>query len=962
MSSGACRALVALLLTLTATVGLSLPAVAEEERLTERSEVEYTVKPRTGEIDVSILIKLRPNSNSPFNGRYGPIVIEEGVAQADIKGAIDPKFTDLPGPWRAMTVRVPRIEPGSSGKNLNIRYTLDGNLDVAAGSQDTPARVSTGYVYVCVPGQDADNGIIQLKIDSRRDYNVAQSGTTLSETDQGLVSASSQRPRELFTCVEATRDQQLESGEFVGPAGQEIKLHAWPGGEGWLAGAESQAQPTLEEIRLFLRHDIPGEAPVIIRQAPRRLIGGYASAHDTPGIVQLDERAGALNPEHELAHTWFTTDNFLELWLREGMAEWTATAMQDRVCAPVEGNTSGVELADWKVVQPNANPATIDQQILDQEAAACGVVSAMASRMSEDAWFEVIGSMINGETKYIGSSGPGVASTSTVNYREWLDAVDERGLVPAAKADPAFAANLEDLDFAQNLLDELGADVEVVQLQARSAARTYYHEFLDDAAPMSAPLAVRKAMDDWRFGAATQALDKSYEVWNALQETMELLPEIDIFPIIAPGFEAAASEAEIDAVLDDTLELLSNATGVVPSLGELQNAKPADWKLPAAVDNALSGQRWDDAMSSITPALAVVQGIAAADAALPQAGLMDRFRVGFETATTASELDEMASDVASIRRAAERAGRDLSLLQAEVGKWQIPSAVTDPLESGQLSSGLAILEDARAVVSAARAADIALPEAELSSETRPLFEAVTSGAGMAALRTQAEERRDQAESIGGALDSLDRRVPDWEIPDLIQEPIRARDFVTAAAVASAAQRWIDNAWEADQKLPDIDAIGKTRANFEAATELADLEAGGNLAEAWNIAANDVAEALAVSREPRGLLADLGLWGVDYQTTLDEALAAIIVGEVATARNNAGSVIDTLNSAGSSGGLRLAGIVFLGVAIVGVLGLWLMLRREAGPPWARSSTPHWVEKKPKRLGSGKDKSKGKDKGK
>ena len=280
--------------------------------------------------------------------------------------------------------------------------------------------------------------------------------------------------------------------------------------------------------------------------------------------------------------------------------------------------------------------------------------------------------------------------------------------------------------------------------------------------------------------------------------------------------------------------------------------------------------------------------------------------------------------------------------------------MTAPLENGQLTTGLAILDDARAVVNAAGAADIALPEAELSSEIRPAFEAVTGVGQMAALRVQAEERRDQAESIGGALDSLDRRVPEWQTPEMILEPIRTRDFATAALVASAAQRWIDNAWEADQKLPDIGAIEKTRARFEAATTLGELEEGGALAESWNIAANDVARALEVSREPRDMLAGLGLVGVDYQTTLDEALAAIVAGNVAAARDKSGMVINTLNGASSAGGLRLAGIVFLGIAILGVLGLWLMLRREAGPPWARQKTPHWVEKKPKRLGRGKDK--------
>ena len=48
-------------------------------------------------------------------------------------------------------------------------------------------------------------------------------------------------------------------------------------------------------------------------------------------------------------------------------------------------------------------PTTIDQVIADQGAAACGIVSAVAERMSEEQWREVIGSLLAGETKYVGN-------------------------------------------------------------------------------------------------------------------------------------------------------------------------------------------------------------------------------------------------------------------------------------------------------------------------------------------------------------------------------------------------------------------------------------------------------------------------------------------------------------------------------------------------------------------------------
>ena len=128
---------------------------------------------------------------------------------------------------------------------------------------------------------------------------------------------------------------------------------------------------------------------------------------------------------------------------------------------PVDLNANEVELADWKVVKPSSNPDTIDQQIADQEAAACGIVTAVQERMSADRWHEVLGSMLLGETKYIGSAGPEIGTSALVDWREWLDAVDERGLV------------LEAMDLGMNIVNGL-------------------HEFLNDDPEFAAASAASK--------------------------------------------------------------------------------------------------------------------------------------------------------------------------------------------------------------------------------------------------------------------------------------------------------------------------------------------------------------------------------------------------------------------------------------------------------------------------------------
>lgn len=953
MSSGACRALVAVLLTLVATAMLALPAVARTERLREQSTVIYKVDPASGRIDVNIVVKLTNNDDSAYNlGTWGPIVVEERSVPKVSRGFSVGASSDLPGLWRAIEIETPVIPGGGESQNLQVAYAIDARIDQSSRAAQTPARVGEGYIYFCLVGQDTDIGLVRVEIAGKDRYRLTQSGTVMEPTSKGLKSTRSTTPGEHFTCIEGTVDNNLATSTFIGPGDREIVLQAWPEADNWLDAAEANAEPALDAIQLFLGHGIPGEGPVVIRQSPPRSLGGYASAHDTPGIVQLDESAGVGDPNHELAHAWFGTDDFIELWLREGMAEWTATAMAGEACAPASGNASMLDLSDWQVVRPTADAQNIDRIIEDQEAAACGIVSAVASRMSEAQWRSAIGSLLNGETKYIGSSGPGAASTTRVDFREWLDAVDERGLVPGGKADAAYAANLEELDFAQELLADYGIPTDPLELIKRSEARARYHQFLADAAPLGAPLSVREAMDNWLFDDAMRDLDKAYEVLAALNEANALLPDAGLIPFVQPAFEGARNASALDDVLTQTRILLESATEVFEPLSELQAATPEGWGLPAAVREAITDQRFDDIIAAIPPALRVVQEVSAADAALPTAGLLDKYRVRYQSTTTATKLEELAELAADDRADAERTSIALGILLNEAGDWLIPDAVTAPIDAGQITTAMAIVEDARVVVSAARAADVALPDARLAADIRPRFEAVTSGAEMAALRVESEARRAQAEAVGGALDSLSTLVPDWVIPAVVMTPIEERDFETAAKVATAAQKWVVNAAEADQKLDRMQAIVRVRPLFEGAETLQDLEDGAKLAESWNIAAGNVREAVDKADAPRDLLAQLGLWGTDVQPTVDEAIAAAVAGNVEEAFSKSATVIETLNSASSAGGLRLAGVVFFGVALLGVIGLWVVFRRQAGPSWARQTRPHWMKNERRLLGGGR----------
>jgi hypothetical protein len=956
MSSGACRALVAVVLTLVATIVMTLPVAAETEELVENSTVTYEVSPANGVVRVRILTTLITGQADWEAQRWpSPIVLENdarNIRVSDAARRIQAAATTVPGPgapWQHIFVRTERIPGKRSSKTFEVQYRL-GAWAGDSIDQPVPARVDDSYVFLCVPGQEVDRHKVTIQVRGGGNWTFSQSGTPLEIDGTQLSGSEIANPAQAFTCVEGVRDDRLEKETFIGPGERDIELQAWSSDDAWLSSAARLSNPALDAIWRFLGHDIPGEGTVIIREAPAPQAGGYAGLHDTPGVVSLSESGGTVDVEHQMAHAWFGKDNVLELWLREGIAEWIASSVTGQACESVGGNAGDLDLSQWQLLVPTA-PSDYATVIEAQEAAACGIVSALAERMPEDVFKEeVLGSLLRGETKYIGSAGPEIGTSTVIDFREWLDAVDERGLVPAAHADPAYADNLDDLDFAQNLLDEFGIPNDPEELQLRKEARAAYHEFLANRGGFRAPKAVREDMDNWEFEDAMRRIELATRVYEDLVEADRLIPEAELMPIVQPQFEAAASEAELEEVTTFTSDLLEGARQVVGPLGDLSDALPPGWVFPAAVNSALADQRFNDILPAITPAVAAAQDITDANEFLPQAGILEKYKVRFENTTTAAALGQLAEDARSDRFNASRAAFALDLLQNEVGDWTIPEAVTRPLEQGQLELGLQIVEDAHAVVVAARDADLALAQAAdmelvgtgLREEVQPRFEGVTTGAEMALLREEVEARGRDAVAVGDALRGINETVPDWVIPAVVADPVAAGDYSTAVDPAEAALEWVQNAAETNETLEEINALERTRPEFENAQDLETLTAGAERAARWSQAARQVSLAIDKAAEPRDMLQSFGLWGVNVDPLLEEAKQAVIDAEIQVALTKASEVIKTIDGGAGAGSLRLAGIVFFGVAIIGVAGLWIMLRRQAGPSWARSTKPHWIE--------------------
>jgi hypothetical protein len=130
-----------MLLAFSATFVALLPVAAEDPNLSETSNVTYTVDPQTGDIEVDMVFTIKNDGNSPVNvDRWGPIYVEEGVNPQVIGGPFETlrRFGDLPGMWRELYVRGPRI-PGGERERLIIKYRIPAAI---ARNASNPASTS----------------------------------------------------------------------------------------------------------------------------------------------------------------------------------------------------------------------------------------------------------------------------------------------------------------------------------------------------------------------------------------------------------------------------------------------------------------------------------------------------------------------------------------------------------------------------------------------------------------------------------------------------------------------------------------------------------------------------------------------------------------------------------------------------------------------------------------------------
>ena len=413
----------------------------------------YTVKPATGRSTSVSCSRSANDSDRVVNvGEWGPVYVEDVAGihasartierSSDVHAAARPVEIDAVADpahrwWRRVRVRT------------NIIYTIDAPISNSGSSNGLAHRRASARATSTSVCLDRTPTPVRSEVILPSRFRDDPSGSHSRSTGPGSGQRQVDDPVSIFTCIEGT-DRRAGDGPVRGPGGRDIVLQAWPGLTPVAYASEAQRRHGTRRHRLrSSARRSPGEGSVTIRQAPprstRRL--RQCTRHPRP---RADGRSRRRRTRIRATTRSRTSGSAPATSSSSGCARdspagpqaaWPARPVRPRY----QANRRWIS-SDWQVVRPTA-PSDIDEIVLAQDAAACGLVSAMADRLDDDAWRVVLGSMLNGESKYLGSDGIGLAPTLAVDYREFLDAVDERGLVPAGYTD---------LDFAQDLLADYG--------------------------------------------------------------------------------------------------------------------------------------------------------------------------------------------------------------------------------------------------------------------------------------------------------------------------------------------------------------------------------------------------------------------------------------------------------------------------------------------------------------------------
>jgi hypothetical protein len=481
------------------------------------------------------------------------------------KGKVTRNAGKRDGEFQWHTVKFSSILYGQTRK-LKVTY----DLPAGAPRSESYTRASKAYASFCALGNGEDSGTVTVRIPAG--YEITTGGEPMTTRRDGdwliYETGKLSRPWEFWACFQGTNpDGYLR--EVVTSGGRTVTIEAWPEDEEWLSAVRSGLTTWLTAVTALVGHpEIDASTELTIREiAQDQDYGGFHDAASNTILVGEDYAQPGLLA-HEFAHVWFNRDLFSESWLSEGHAGWAEREVgaNGERCVPAGTypGTGSPKLYMW--LWANAKSSDSERAVVGyQYDASCHLVSSVAQAIGKERMRDVLAALLAGRSPYTGDGIEMARGDRGVNWQEWLDAVDELGIVPAGADD----------QLAPALLAKYGISRDEALIASRTEARSAYHALRDTVEGWTVPVAIRQPLDDWQFSDAQAAIVIADEVWATTGRVEATLDQVDARNgAVAEQFKAAAAMADLEAALALAEEQLALAVDVADALALL--AAPRD--------------------------------------------------------------------------------------------------------------------------------------------------------------------------------------------------------------------------------------------------------------------------------------------------------------------------------------------------------------------------------------------------
>jgi len=498
--------------------------------MTNRKAPSYTIQACTP----GSSLRCRFKQNYYYN-EWGWLYIPPGATNIQFSSSVTKRLDKQTKHWKQFKVSFPNLLYGQTRK-FKVSYDLPGGKPRSRHR----TRVMDAYTYFCWHGEPGDSGSVTAQLPPGYEATTfgEKSKTKSNKKGTTVKAVFKGSPGRFYACTDAFKPSKLIRTDVTSPGGQQVTIEGWPEDPDWSEAMVEAVDTTLPELEELIGRPMPLDE-VIIREVSKQSLYGYGSDFGVRrALIRLGEHIDdPSSAARGLAMAWFNSRKVKDTWLSMGLSRWAGMEVGAYGCWSV-GEYPGKgkpRLSNWKHLK--SKPTEKQEAVVDwQYDAACNLIEDLADRVGEDRMHDVLNALLDGTPKY----GPQPAERSgkykKATWQDWLDAIDELGLVPAGETD---------LTMAEQALKDVGVATGK-QLKGRADARRACHEALAGMDGTALPRAVNSAMDKWDFKSAMKTLPVATDTFAAIMAADEMT-DLDREAFLAE-FEATKSIKALHAL------------------------------------------------------------------------------------------------------------------------------------------------------------------------------------------------------------------------------------------------------------------------------------------------------------------------------------------------------------------------------------------------------------------------------